>query len=243
MTWTNRVIPACTATALLFSGCASNTIVMKPPVKEVSIPAANSVVYKLNDVKISSYALQGDWGKQSASGRFARLAEERYPALFSDSPSAIPLDVKIQINQETHDGAALVTFMCTLGILGGLFPSLPWTNEWQIKAEIDDGRTAGSTELQAVHRGWWSLFSPFGLMPISGESDIPVVSTVGVGGPGAVPPDLCDYVMGRVVDSLAAKLLNPSPSQPVSQPLLIPVSIPSPSTLPLVLPAQTVSPF
>ena len=228
---------------LLLSGCASNTIVLKPSVKEVSVPAANTVCYRLNDVK-GPYGMLGNRDRKSSSGRFTRLAEERYPALFKNSPNAIPLNVQIRIDQKTHDGAALATFMCTLGIFGGLLPSLPWTNELNIKADMNDGQTLRSTDLQAVHRGWWSLFSPCGLITISGESDIPAISTVGTGGPGSVPPEYCDYVMRRLVDRMAAELLSQKPGQ-FSAPLQTPAFAPSPGnpsgTLPL--PTQTVAPF
>lgn len=233
----------CMTVILSVGGCASNRIIMTPPVKAPSVPASNGTSYKVDKVTVSMipYALPGDLKGKSFSDRFARLAESRYPGLFKDTPEAVPVNVRIEISQEVHDGAALLTFMGTVGIFGGILPSLPWTTEWQVKVGIEDRRgVRHAAEVQALHRGWWSLFSPCGLITIPGDSDIPAVSTVMTGGPGSVPPELCDYVVRCMVDLTAKELLRENPVQMPEQPFLL---MPGQPSAPLQMPAETVAPF
>lgn len=233
----------CSAGTLFVSGCASNTIIMTPPVKAAVVPASNSSLYKVNKVAVpmAPYSLRAGLNSKAFTDRFAGLTEARYPDLFKNTPEAVPVNVQIEIIEEVHDGLALVTFMGTLGILGGLLPSVPWTTEWQIKVGIEDFRGTGrSSEVRAVHRGWWSLFSPCGLIAISGESDVSPVSTVMTGGPGSIPPELRDYITRCMVDLLAKELLNgKSPTSPAQPFLLAPEQTPSL----LQLPIETVAPF
>lgn len=235
----NPLIRLCVAASLFAGGCASNKIGVLPAAKPVLVPETNSAFYMIQKVDVSFSAAPPEWQSGIFSGRFARLAAERHPGLFRNSAEATPIAVRIEVRQSAHDGVALVAFMGTLGILGGVLPSLPWSTEWQVQMQVQDLRGAPlfSTGIEAEHRGWWSLVSPLGLIPIPGESDVPKVSTFVTGGPGIVPEPFRDYVAECLADHLAAELLKQDfsllPSQPFTAPSgQIPTSLPLPTGTP-----------
>jgi hypothetical protein len=224
-------------------GCASNTIIMTPSVKASDIPAANNTLYRVTKVTapIAHGSMSQKLKDKKFSEQFAGIAEARYPGLFANTPEAIPLHVQLEISEEVHEELALLSYLCTCCVLGGILPSVPWTTEWQIKVGIEDrSGIRNLADVRAVHRGWWSLFSPCGLITFPGESDIPAVSTVMTGGPGQVPEKLQEYVLQSMVDLLANKLLSGSPLQsPGKVELLAPQQLPA--LIPI--PSETVNPF
>ena len=237
--------------AVLGGGCASTKIAMTPPVKMVVVPEQNRAFYNVEKVNLvfSTPAYTPGWENEGFANRFNALAESRYPGLFRKTPDAIPIAVRIDVNQDVHQGASLGVYLCTLCIVGGIFPSVPWETEWQVAVHAEDARGAPilATHVQAVDRGWWTILTPFGLITISGESDAPKVSTVGTAGPGQISEEHRTYVLQCMVDMLAADLLKQDPSKlPARAPM--PALMPSPArpvttTAPLPPPTETVAPF
>lgn len=224
-------------------GCASNTIIMTPSVKMAEVPETPTTVYRVVKVTVpNAPRLRSEkFNNPKLSNEFASLAETRYPVLFKNTPEAIPLSINLQIGEQANDGVALLAYLCTCCVLGGVLPSVPWSTDLDIELGVEDRSVIRNiTRAQAVHRGWWSLFSPCGLITIPGESDIPAVSTVMTGGPGQVPPQLQDYVMQRMVDLLAKELLSGKPlERPGQSGVLTPQQLPA--LIPI--PSETVNPF
>lgn len=195
----------------LAAGCSSNRISMSPAPALVSVPANNSTFYSIQDAKLSlAGILPTDWKGGGFASEFTRTAEGRYPSLFKRTQGAYPLAVKVEGTMKAHDGPALLVFVGTLGIIGGILPSVPWSTDWQFAVLAEDARGADlfSTQMQAEHGGWWSVASPFGLMTVPGQSDVPKVSRVFTGGPGITPKPLRDGMVVCMVDQLAAELLR-----------------------------------
>ncbi|MDD3276028.1 MAG: hypothetical protein PHP93_03145 [Kiritimatiellales bacterium] len=239
----------CAAEMLLTCGCVSNKITMNPPVTAVIIPDANTTAYKIEKVKVSTapYALPLKWGNETFSDRFIRMAHERYPALFNNSPSALPILVRINVNQEVHSTESFAVYLCTLCIVGGILPSVPWSTEWQVDIGVEDvyGTTMRASKVRAEHRGWWSVLTPLGWIEVPGNSDIPAVdSTMFTSGPGIIPAEYKTYILQSMVDLLAGDLLNQNPAQRTKS-AQAPISTPLPGKAPglLPLPAETVAPF
>ena len=231
------------------SGCASTKIAMTPPVKKVVVPEQNRAFYNVEKVNLvfSTPTYTPDWENEGFANRFTSLAESRYPGLFRKTADAIPIAVRIDVNQDVHQGAALGVYLCTLCIVGGIFPSVPWETEWQVAVHAEDARGAAilAARTQAVDRGWWTILTPFGLITIPGESDAPKVSTVGTAGPGQISEEHRTYVLQCMVDMLAANLLKQDPSKlPMRAPIPVLGTRESvtPAT-PLPAPTQTPAPF
>lgn len=206
------------------SGCSSTKIIMTPPVKMAVVPEKNKTSYRVEKVAIAFAGnnhspghreLPTDWQDGHFAGQFSTLAERRYPQLFNKSRMAIPVSVRIEIADEVHQGATLGAYLCTVGIIGGIFPSVPWSTEWQVRIQAEDsqGTPILSTKFQAENRGWFSLFTPLGLIAIPGDSDAPKVSMVIDGGPNMTHPAHRAYVTQCMVDLLAAELLKVNPAK------------------------------
>ncbi len=213
---------------LVSGGCASSGIVMTPSVSKAVIPDdKNRACYKIQDVSVSFNAQETpvsapEWSDRAFAGKFAALAEERYPGLFKNDPLAIPVNVRVEVAQDVHQGLSLGVYICTLCIVGGIFPSVPWSTDWQVKIQAEDvrGGSIFSTDVQAENRGWWSILTPLGLMTCPGASDQPKVSSAGLtNGPGFIPPGYRNYVAQCLVDLLAADLLKQDASRLPSRPL------------------------
>ena len=229
---------------LLGGGCASTRINVTPAAKQVAVPANNACCYALNDVRLSrdeQCQFPGEWEGSKFGARFATLAEERYPTLFQRTPGAIPLSAQVTIQQDISQGAALGVYLCTLCIVGGIFPSVPWETEWQVSVQVSDARGApvASPKVHAIDRGWWTILTPLGLMEFPGESDAPKVSAVMRNGPGQMPVEHGTYTMQCAIDLLAADLLKqPAGSLPASAPVTV-AGTREPAPLPLApLPAE-----
>jgi len=233
------------AAVLFAGGCASNKITVTPPAQRPAVPSHGGPSYKLEKVSLVTKPYRFDLtGREvSFSDRFSRLAEERYPRLFNQSASSAPIAVQVKVDQDTQDEVALLAFIGSIGIFGGFLPSLPWATEWKIDVIAEDayGTPLCSKKTEAKHRGWWSFFTPLGWMEISGDSDIPPVTSLLTSGPGALPQEFRDYVVSCMVDQLAAAILKQDPSRAPA-----PRSVPSavvPSREPLVLPDDFAAPF
>lgn len=213
---------------LLGGGCASSRIHVTPAVQQVTVPENNPTCYTLNDVRLfTSAPMPREWAERSFGARFARLAAERYPALFQRTAGAVPLSVQVSVRQEIDQGAALGVYICTLCIVGGIFPSVPWETEWQVSVQVSDARGALATVpvVKAVDRGWWTVLTPMGLMEIPGESDVPKVSAAMRCGPGQMPVEHATYTMQCALDQMVAELLKqPVGAMPARAPEMVPVT-------------------
>ncbi len=234
---------ACLTVALVGlagGGCASSGIVMTPSVSKAVVPDNNRAFYKVESVSFGfgtqeTPVYAPDWKDRGYSRKFASLAEARYPGLFKNDPGAVPIHVRVDVDQEVHQGAALGVYLCTLCVVGGIFPSVMWSTDWQVKVRAEDahGGTILSTGVQAENRGWWTILTPLGLIDCPGESDAPKVAHTGVqNGPGFFPVEHRNYVAQCLVDLLAADLLKQDPSK---LPVRVPVANQSP-------PATTLTP-
>lgn len=200
------------------SGCASTKIHVSPQVRQAEIPASHKTAYRIEGAKIlfaqasvgGGAMLPSEWRKDGFAQKFTRMAEERYPALFNQGASAVPLKVSVTVEGDTRQGAALGVYLCTLCIIGGIFPSVPWETEWGMKVtgEVPGYAHFATPKTTAIDRGWWSILTPFGLITIPGESDVPKASAVLTAGPGVMPDTHRAYALQCMIDQLAAELLK-----------------------------------
>jgi hypothetical protein len=110
----------------------------------------------------------------------------QYPLLFSkEEGSAIPLFVTVANRKNPNVGKELAFLFLTLTICGNILPApretdLDLTVLTSVWNGVDGPSGAGGRkQFHREERGWFSLFTPLGLITIPGESDFPKAMQAG----------------------------------------------------------------
>ncbi len=109
-------------------------------------------------------------------------AVSRYPQLFSNNSDGFPLHIVVNGRDRRTSWESFLLEVATLGIMGGILP-LPFFEKGQFDvttyaASGDKHRRIGSASFLRKDYFWLTVFSPFGLIPIPGESAKPKKSEV-----------------------------------------------------------------
>ena len=176
------------------------------------------------NVSTIGYTCPDSLRADSMSARFGEglmsVATARYPHVFSASPEAIPLRIEIESTHSSNEipgafvvGGSVLVFPVLLP-----FPFLD-QNVFSVKASLVGAESQlPRTKLATFTRKdyqWVTLFTPLGLCPIPGESDVPKVSSVGrpnealeVGG---------DLTLSGYVDAIVTVLMESDMEQLVRE--------------------------
>jgi len=113
---------------------------------------------------------------------YTDLAMERYPALFSREIDSLPVALTISDEStSTSFAMPLITMVLSLGTL----PGYPFEDTMQIKVESVFSDRASSelcindTRFKRSDRIWATVYTPLGLIPVPGHSDMPKISGIG----------------------------------------------------------------
>lgn len=111
-----------------------------------------------------------------------KVAIERYPELFRDSPDAIPIDVCVMGENSSSFVPSITAELLTLTILGGILP-LPCsgTSDFNVRTELHEMVTPGTRNPVHFLRKdvmWITVWTPLGLIPIPGQSEVEKTSEV-----------------------------------------------------------------
>jgi len=179
----------------------------------------------------------------------------RYPLLFLDQEnSAIPLFVTVKEVFDYNQSKYLTWGLCTLLITPLVLPApIDTDRDLTVSAGVWNGAGAhGSVavlkKFRREERGWLTVLTPLGLIPVSGTTDFPVESTAFVSGNHFRFFDEMPQISQQVATALAKIITSKEPefwTAPPSrsqQPGYAPTT---PATTPAILPppSEPITPF
>jgi hypothetical protein len=119
----------------------------------------------------------------ASSDEYMNIAIERYPSLFSKDTNALP--VTVTLRDESYSNSYVVLMYVTAFLSLGTLPCYPVEGTVQINAELVFSDhdfhefCVNSVRFERMNRTWISVYTPLGLIPVPGNSDLPRVSGVG----------------------------------------------------------------
>ncbi len=143
-----------------------------------------------------------------------RRAETRYPQLFSRDPRAVPFTAHID-HETVIKSKGIPFFLMTLTLAGLVFPSWPPDEEhrnFHITLDAGEGRIFGSADCSAYEFKWMSLYTPFAMLGVPGESDIPKKSGVMAWNDKDFQEREREAILDEIVEAIAAVLVKTDPS-------------------------------
>lgn len=189
-----HVIFLCVAGVLLTSGCASTRVVTD--LKPESDPALKSPAgqfyvagLKYGDAEGSDGPRTAEWNANYGKRLLPLVRNEciaRYPLLFAqDSANSIPLWLEVSGKRTQHQGKFIAWMLGTLYLSPLIFPTPMIQDDRDIGVTVGlwnghDGMGSGTIrrEFRREEHAWFTIYTPWGLMKMSGESDFPKVSKV-----------------------------------------------------------------
>ncbi len=236
---------------LLFAGCESVGMRFKER-SVATVPEKVAKPFALEKVELVCQAcrqnpryIEGDvcyhmaesWRDGNFGKELTRRAETRYPQLFSRDPKAIPCTVSIAyLSQDKPKELPLL--ILTLGLAGMVFPCWPpheFHQNFDITLDAGEDRVFGKTACSACEFKSISLYTPFALLGVPGESDIPKQSGVVASQNKEFQERKGEAILDELVEAIAAVLVKTDPaSLPARRPKPGAVrEVPLPDTLQL----------
>ncbi|MDX9867670.1 MAG: hypothetical protein RBT78_07060, partial [Kiritimatiellia bacterium] len=171
---------------LLFAGCESVGMRFKER-SQVTVPEKVAKPFTLEKVELVCQAcrrspryLEGDtcyhvpetWRDGGFGKELTRRAENRYPQLFSREPKAVPCTARIayQVQDKPKE---LPLLILTLGLAGMVFPCWPpheFHQDFDITLDAGEDRVFGKAACSACEFKSISMYTPFALLGVPGES-------------------------------------------------------------------------
>ncbi|MDX9867672.1 MAG: hypothetical protein RBT78_07070 [Kiritimatiellia bacterium] len=161
------------------------------------------------------------WLPQDFEYAFREKLVSRHPQLFGDDPKASPLSVEVVVDRKDEMAGLIITELLTLAISPLILPSYPVTSPFELDLCVrdDSGETlyGKAATVKGQEKTWLTLFTPFGLIPIPGPSDVPKKSVTIIEATKTVPWG--DHILEVLTDMLAAEVLKLDPAKlPVRRP-------------------------
>ncbi|MGB4342490.1 MAG: hypothetical protein WBJ03_02645 [Moraxellaceae bacterium] len=195
-----RHLPVIVIVSFLLSGCISQRGIST--LQEV--PGAAD---RLAGLQFRVAAVEGE-SKHAGAGASSQglqgLMARDYPQFFSEEPDALPLLVRFKSEQDDQIAGAVLTGL-TLGII-----PFPVRTGFNMEVGVTPWSGTGGVLPESVIRysrrdhGWMTIFTPLGLIPIPGRSDMERdTSTV------LTDPTLAEYVkkQGALSDRVLQKAI------------------------------------
>jgi tetratricopeptide (TPR) repeat protein len=174
-----------TACMMFATGCMSVRFATTLPPSGDRDRTLGLVKVNVTNVVVSSPAGYGSIVPDMGRKRFMAAACEQYPLIFDEDRNAVPVNVQMACEYDDFSGqvgkSALLTIL-TIGIVPVPSPDGNESGDFSVSVSASDP-DQGAIECPAVtfqrrNAAWWSAFSPFGLMPVPGQADIPRSSGV-----------------------------------------------------------------
>ena len=142
-------------------------------------------------------------------GELMQTAMQLYPGLFSEEWTAVPLIVRVQETQALYAGWAILVGLFTLGTV-----PCPQTarSDYVVATAATDAEGArvcdSSVDFAREDVTWMTLFTPFGLIPVCGSSDIERASWVDMDGVVPYTQRSHRYSLECIVEAVVTVLRN-----------------------------------
>jgi len=202
---------------LVTNGCTSTRFLSS--IKKQSLESHEFSGYKLKIVSVavlqSYFELEADTMHtitipSASADDYMKIAMERYPSLFSKDPNAFPVSVTVRDTWFSHS-----MFIPTLTDLlsAGTLPGYPNEVILNINAEIvfsDHDSHEICLDIVRFERSnhtWLSVFTPLGLIPVPGHSDLPKASAV-MASSSFVKESSNKLTMISIIDAIVQSALN-----------------------------------
>lgn len=178
------------AACLLFAtGCMSVRYSTTLPPAGPRDRALGLVKVNVTNLNLSSPNGYGSIVPDMSRGKFMAEARQQYPLIFAEGRDALPVNVEVDCEYDDFSDRAgkyaLLTVL-TLGLVPT--PAPAGGNEagvFSVRVSAMDP-DHGPIEYPAVtfqrrNAAWWTVFTPLGLIPVPGQTDIPRNSTTIIG--------------------------------------------------------------
>jgi tetratricopeptide (TPR) repeat protein len=178
-----RLFGLCSLAAFMMfaTGCMSMRFATTLPPSGQRDHTLGLVKVNITNVVVSSPAGSGNIVPDIARKDFMAAARERYPLIFDEDRNALPVNVEVVCEYDDyHERALRYALLTVLSV--GIVPSLapPGANEagdFSVRVSADDpdqGPIAyPPVTFQRRNVAWWTVFTPLGLIPVPGQTDVP----------------------------------------------------------------------
>jgi tetratricopeptide (TPR) repeat protein len=178
-----RLFALCSLAACMMfaTGCMSVRFATTLPPSGNRDRSLGLVKVNITNLVLSSRGGRGNIVPDLTRKDFMAAAREQYPLIFDEDRNALPVSVEVAcVYDDFHERAgkyALFTVL-TLGIIPS--PAPPGANEagdFSVRVSAldpDQGVMAyPPVTFQRRNAAWWTVFTPLGLFPVPGETDVP----------------------------------------------------------------------
>ncbi|MBE9536571.1 MAG: hypothetical protein IMF07_05265 [Proteobacteria bacterium] len=172
--------------APLIGGCGSSRFTST--IKNQDFQTAKEVKFNIKNIKVTIAGGEDGFVEQQykqalSRRRIMREAKKAYPGHFATEGDAVAIDLEIKIDSSDNFSKQLKmsgATLFTIPIIGTL------KNEVELNVKIQGQRNnlllRKSSKFRQETTNWFTVFTPLGLIPIPGKSDIPKLT--GVAEPG-----------------------------------------------------------
>ncbi|MBE9536570.1 MAG: hypothetical protein IMF07_05260 [Proteobacteria bacterium] len=200
--------------APFITGCLSTRYAST--IKKQDFQTAEGVKFNIKTVEISTaqnkYAppIDGPYREALRRKLIMEEAQKAYPGHFARGGDAIPIDLEIDINLRDSWRKSFTWSLASLYILP-FIRTMETDVELNIKVRGQGNELLieKASEFRQESKGWWTLSSPLGLIPIPGKSDIPRVTTMFGMGMSSQSPEAATrrrFLRTSVVNSIVETL-------------------------------------
>lgn len=205
--------------SILLSGCISQrgiSTLQETPGAAASLAGLQFHIAAVDTVRNPLRPVHNVHGLKDISAQDLQdIMRRGYPQLFSEEPNAIPLVVRFKLEPDDQLVGAVITGL-TLGIIP--FPAhsgfsmeiavTPWSGAGAVLPE-------GMIRYSRRDHGWMTIFTPFGLIPIPGRSDMErdtsfALSEPSMGAYAKKQADFSERTMQKAILSALAGLDQPA---------------------------------
>ena len=169
------------ACLLFATGCMSIRYATTLPPSGHRDRCLGLVKVNITNVVVSSPAGYGNIVPEMRRKDFMAAAREQYPLIFDEDRNALPVNVEVACEYDDYHERALKYALLTVLSIGIVpSPAPPGANEagnFSVHVSADDPDQGPipypAVTFQRRNVVWWTVFTPLGLIPVPGQTDIP----------------------------------------------------------------------
>ncbi|MFA6716273.1 MAG: caspase family protein [Victivallaceae bacterium] len=180
------------------------TTTLDIPSSNVRSPLGNGSKYRIENVSVSGAAMENNYVNEVKN-----KARERYPELFSEDTSAVPLDVNCDLKD--NNGFGRVAGFIGYSLLLGIIPvPIPNSNIVEVKVKSEYSNI-NEIEYELESTFFLTVLTPLGLMGIPGRSDYKTKQGI-IGLMQNMPTYMAEYIAvnlpTNIADAVARSIID-----------------------------------